>query len=465
MDSHGRAVRAARAPGSSQFLSVFPPGRPFFSWMNDWPLVDAWAQGDEQAFERLVRKYFPIVYSAAARQCGDSHLAQDIAQSVFLIFARKAPALSSDVLLPGWFLRTTRFVVRDALKQMNRRKAKEEMAGSLGDLEAVTGWEPAWRQAMPLVDEALLSLSAGEQACVTARYLEERSFREIGEWLRIPEDTAQKRVSRGLEKMRAYLQRHGVKIGTLAIGGLLGANLASAAGSTLVNVALVSIQAALKNPGTGCLPAQWADLFFKHMAWLRWVRGATGLFATLIFLGAGFWVWTAMNGFGSGPAPFRVTDPQVERLGRDWALVMQRAAAVVQGGAQRPPIPGEDPALGPTRTFVMSETARISTELDGALQAGNERQRFAEFLTVELRETLALDARQQAATYAQLLRYLEQGNAFHDGVQLLCDAKPVFSATLRSALSKAQQQRFNQTYGANSIGLLTFPKLVLASRG
>src|SRR5262245_55770981 len=98
--------------------------------MNEWQLVSAYAQGDEQAFESLVRKYFPIVYSAAMRQLHDAHLAQDVAQAVFIIFARKAVKLSRGVLLTGWFLRTTRFVARDLLKQMHRRSRKERKASA-----------------------------------------------------------------------------------------------------------------------------------------------------------------------------------------------------------------------------------------------------------------------------------------------------------------------------------------------
>src|SRR5262245_46305497 len=149
--------------------------------MNDWQLVSAYAQGDEQAFESLVRKYFPLVYSAAMRQLHDPHLAQDVAQAVFIIFARKALKLSRAVLLTGWFLRTTRFVARDLLKQMDRRTRREREATALAQLEQASDWEPGWGQVAPLVDEALLALSAADQACVIGRFFEGRTLREIGE--------------------------------------------------------------------------------------------------------------------------------------------------------------------------------------------------------------------------------------------------------------------------------------------
>src|SRR5215813_12901037 len=59
--------------------------------LDDHQLLKAYVEGDEQAFETLVEKYFRMVYTVAARQTGDSHLAEEIAQSVFLILSRKAP--------------------------------------------------------------------------------------------------------------------------------------------------------------------------------------------------------------------------------------------------------------------------------------------------------------------------------------------------------------------------------------
>src|SRR5438552_1204908 len=93
--------------------------------MNDHGLLGAYVQGDEQAFEALVEKYFRMVYTVAVRQTGDSHLAEEISQSVFLILSRKARGFSSKTSVPGWLLRTTRFVCWDAIKLRRRRDQNE----------------------------------------------------------------------------------------------------------------------------------------------------------------------------------------------------------------------------------------------------------------------------------------------------------------------------------------------------
>jgi len=48
-------------------------------------------------------------------------------------------------------------------------------------------------------------------------------------------------------------------------------------------------------------------------------------------------------------------------------------------------------------------------------------------------------------------------------LRALWNAKAGFATGLRQRLSVQQRQMFDQTYGANAIGLLVFPELLLRS--
>src|SRR5438270_3263891 len=127
--------------------------------MNDHQLLYDYVHGDEQAFETLVEKYFRMVYTVAARQTGDSHLAEEIAQSVFLILSRKARGFSSRTSLPGWLLRTTRFVCWDAIKMRRRRDQNERRLAVNLEHHLETRAEPNKMEL--LLDEALQALQIG----------------------------------------------------------------------------------------------------------------------------------------------------------------------------------------------------------------------------------------------------------------------------------------------------------------
>ncbi len=71
--------------------------------MTDGELTSRYArERDEQAFAELVRRHGDWVYSAAKRQMGDGHLAEDVSQAVFLLLAQKAGKLVRSRELGGW---------------------------------------------------------------------------------------------------------------------------------------------------------------------------------------------------------------------------------------------------------------------------------------------------------------------------------------------------------------------------
>ena len=70
---------------------------------DDMDLVREFAvNGSETAFATLVQRHVNLVYSAALRQLGNSHEAEEVAQAVFLILARKARRLRPGTILSGW---------------------------------------------------------------------------------------------------------------------------------------------------------------------------------------------------------------------------------------------------------------------------------------------------------------------------------------------------------------------------
>src|SRR5689334_21475831 len=124
--------------------------------MTDWELTKLYAQKrSEAAFAELVRRHLAWVHSLALRRVRHPQLAEDVAQSVFLLLARKASSLCSGTILSGWLFRTTCFVGNHALRAELRQKNREQAASSMILNQITTeDHEAIWERVQPSLDEA-----------------------------------------------------------------------------------------------------------------------------------------------------------------------------------------------------------------------------------------------------------------------------------------------------------------------
>ncbi|MEO7412568.1 MAG: sigma-70 family RNA polymerase sigma factor [Opitutaceae bacterium] len=166
-------------------------------------------EGSEEAFAELVRQRLGFVYSVALRGVGgDTHLAEDVVQRVFSDLARKAPQLAQRAVLTGWLYRSARFEAIDVVRTERRRRRREQEAEIMPMLHDQT--ETDWEAIRPTLDQAISELGETDRDALMLRFFEERPFTEIGQRLRLTEDTARKRVERALDKLRMTLARRGV---------------------------------------------------------------------------------------------------------------------------------------------------------------------------------------------------------------------------------------------------------------
>lgn len=218
-------------PNRSTFLSILRVGGHYFldSMLDDAQLLQMYAESrSEAAFAELVRRHFDLVYNAATRELGgDQHLARDVAQSVFVLFAGRSRSLQRHASIAGWLHQTTRYTVAHVLREERRRRAREEAAHSMNESE--NGLDAEWRKIRPIIDSALSEIPEADREAVLLRYFENRPFAEIGARLRCNEKTAHKRVERALDKLRVSLERRGVASTSGALALALGAHAAVAA--------------------------------------------------------------------------------------------------------------------------------------------------------------------------------------------------------------------------------------------
>ncbi|MCX6926284.1 MAG: sigma-70 family RNA polymerase sigma factor, partial [Verrucomicrobia bacterium] len=184
--------------------------------------------GSESAFRELVTRYFGLVYSTALRLIGgDTHLAEDVAQTVFSDLARKAQALSSGVMLGGWLHQRTYNVAAPMMRAQRRRQSREREAAQMNALQDDPGADLA--QVAPVLDEAIMSLGKEDRTAIMLCFFERRDFRSIGQALGSSEDAARMRVKRALDKLHTLLTHRGVTLSAAALGTALATEAVTAA--------------------------------------------------------------------------------------------------------------------------------------------------------------------------------------------------------------------------------------------
>ncbi|MFC1497716.1 RNA polymerase sigma factor [Verrucomicrobiota bacterium] len=221
--------------------------------MNDWCLLDQYVnEGSETAFGELVQRHTPMVYSCALRRAGAVY-ADDITQAVFMVLARKAPRLYKRKAksLAGWLFRTTRYAASEAVRGHKRRREREQIAAENQKMITTEQKESnTWREIMPLLDPALDCLSSKDREIILLRFCQEASFAQVGETLGISENTATKRVSRALDKMKRFFARKGIVLSLPALSAFLVSRSAEAASAELITSCTTAVLVGTNAAGT-----------------------------------------------------------------------------------------------------------------------------------------------------------------------------------------------------------------------
>ena len=173
----------------------------------------------EDAFATLVSRHINLVYSAALRQVGNPHYAEEIAQAVFVILARKCGALRPGVVLSGWLYHTARLASANFLRGEYRRQRREQeayMQSSLNEPES-----SSWRQVAPLLDEAMARLSEKDRNAIVLRYFEGKEMGQIAAALGSSEYAAKMRLSRAVDKMRDFFVKRGMPISSAGLAAVI----------------------------------------------------------------------------------------------------------------------------------------------------------------------------------------------------------------------------------------------------
>src|SRR5215831_7285061 len=182
-------------------------------------LIERCLNGEEAAWEDLVKVHTRRVYSICYRFTGSNQEAQDLSQEVFLrVFRSLKSFRAGEGTFTVWLGRLTRNLLIDHYRRTKLDRSTDSIEDALPVLEEKTSIASradgllAGREASEALQAALQKLSPDLRETVILRDLEELEYREIAQVLNVPEGTVKSRLNRGRAELARILRRQKVAV-------------------------------------------------------------------------------------------------------------------------------------------------------------------------------------------------------------------------------------------------------------
>lgn len=179
--------------------------------IRDEQLVEAVAQGDRQAFEKLYDRYAPVVFGLALKMLGDREVAEEAVQEIFWRVWQRAKSFDRNRAFAPWLFGIAHNYCIDELR---RRRARPQpvyedddhpVLSTIADSADVSEAALQSEQRRVVLD-ALRELPAEQRQALELAYFGGLTQQEIATRLGNPLGTIKTRMRLGLQKLRSILQ-------------------------------------------------------------------------------------------------------------------------------------------------------------------------------------------------------------------------------------------------------------------
>jgi RNA polymerase sigma-70 factor, ECF subfamily len=175
-------------------------------------LIERCLQGDQVAWEAIVRQYWRKVFNVAYKFVGKHDEAEDLAQDIFLKLFKSLDTFDRRANFQTWLISVSRNLCIDHYRSIRKERETIDRDVDAGELTPASGdsgpyaaLEHSDRRA--LLRRALDGLPPTLRSAVVLRDIQELSYQEIAVQLRLPEGTVKSRINRGRLELARQIAR------------------------------------------------------------------------------------------------------------------------------------------------------------------------------------------------------------------------------------------------------------------
>jgi RNA polymerase sigma-70 factor (ECF subfamily) len=177
--------------------------------LTDRELIAAARDGDDGAFEKIVRRYEPAVAATVIGMLGHCAEAEDVGQETFMRFYKALKDFRGDSSLKTYL---TRIAINLSLNELKRRKRRVSLFSrkpveEYHDLAAPAA-RPEAMEDKELIRWAMNKLDPKFRSVIVLRLIDGYSTEETARILDVPMGTVLSRLARGQAKLREIIQTH-----------------------------------------------------------------------------------------------------------------------------------------------------------------------------------------------------------------------------------------------------------------
>jgi RNA polymerase sigma-70 factor (ECF subfamily) len=171
---------------------------------DDYSIIRQFIDGDQSAFQVLVKRHKEKVRNIIYITMNNSALVDDIAQEVFITVYRNLKHFRFESQFTTWLYRITVNRCKDYLRRINVRKIFSPIEDGYEVAEYSTPVEN--NDISKIVMDAISKLPVKLRMPLILKDIEGFSYQEISETLKCEMGTVKSRIFRGREKLKEILQ-------------------------------------------------------------------------------------------------------------------------------------------------------------------------------------------------------------------------------------------------------------------